>query len=84
MKMGIKEFRERLSEVARGNQPVQLTHHGEVVGTYIPKRKYDAAAAKRALADHLRWQDEMRGRGVDLESALADMGLDPYGMPLAR
>lgn len=84
MKMGIKEFRERLSEVARGDEPVQLTHHGQVVGTYFPKRRFDPAAAQKVLESHDRWQDEMREKGIDLEAALAQLGLDPYGMPLVR
>lgn len=36
MKMGIKEFRERIGEVALGDEPVILTHHGRRVGQYIP------------------------------------------------
>lgn len=38
MKMGIKEFRERLGEVALGDEPVILTHHGKRVGRYVPER----------------------------------------------
>lgn len=38
MKMGIKEFRERLGEVALGDEMVILTHHGRRVGRYLPER----------------------------------------------
>ena len=38
MKMGIKEFRERIGEVALGDEAVVLTHHGKRVGQYIPDR----------------------------------------------
>jgi hypothetical protein len=38
MKMGIKEFRERIGDVALGDEPVVLTHHGKRVGQYIPDR----------------------------------------------
>lgn len=38
MKMGIKEFRERLGEVATGDQVIVLTHHGRRVGRYVPDR----------------------------------------------
>ena len=38
MKMGIKEFRERLGEVAMGDEVVVLTHHGKPVGRYMPER----------------------------------------------
>lgn len=36
MKMGIKEFRERISEVSLGEEMVIITHHGKRVGRYIP------------------------------------------------
>lgn len=37
MKMGIKEFREKISEVSLGDQVVIVTHHGKRVGRYIPE-----------------------------------------------
>lgn len=37
MKMGIKEFRERISEVSLGREVVIVTHHGKRVGRYIPE-----------------------------------------------
>ena len=38
MKMGIKEFRERIGDVALGADVVVLTHHGKRVGRYLPDR----------------------------------------------
>ena len=38
MKMGIKEFRERISEVSVGDEVVVVTNHGKRVGRYIPER----------------------------------------------
>ena len=38
MKMGIKEFRERIGEVALGDEMIVLTHHGKRVGRYMPDR----------------------------------------------
>ncbi len=35
--MGIKEFRERISEVSLGEEVVIVTHHGRRVGRYIPE-----------------------------------------------
>ncbi|KPF60090.1 hypothetical protein IP88_16255 [alpha proteobacterium AAP81b] len=35
--MGIKEFRERISEVSAGSEVVIVTHHGKRVGRYIPE-----------------------------------------------
>lgn len=38
MKMGVKEFRERFSEVANGAEPVLVTKNGIVIGRYAPER----------------------------------------------
>jgi antitoxin (DNA-binding transcriptional repressor) of toxin-antitoxin stability system len=81
MKMGAKEFRERFSEVTRSGQAIQVTHHGEVIGTFIPRRR-DPERVEAALASIERWQEEMRANGVDLEGTLASIGLDPWGEPL--
>jgi len=37
MKMGVREFRERISEVINGNEPVVVTRNGTVVGRYVPE-----------------------------------------------
>lgn len=39
MKLGVKEFRERFSEVAEGQEPVFVTKNGRVIGTYDPLRR---------------------------------------------
>ena len=53
MKMGIKEFRERLSEVIQSGEPVIVTNHGKVLGTFSPLRPKDPARVK-AAADSIR------------------------------
>ena len=82
MKMGIKEFRDKLGELAEGASVIELTKHGKVVGQYRPRKPFDPIAAKRALEDVARWQAEMREKGVEPEDLLAEMGLDPWGAPL--
>jgi antitoxin (DNA-binding transcriptional repressor) of toxin-antitoxin stability system len=82
MKMGIKEFRERLSEVVQSGQGVVVTNHGKVVGIFTPLRPKDPERVRAAAASIRRWQEEMKAKGVDLEGVLADMGLDPWGVPL--
>ena len=82
MKMGIKEFRERLGEIAQGEAVVELTKHGKVVGQYRPKRTFDPVAAEKAVNDISRWQAELRAKGVEPEDLLAELGLDPWGVPL--
>jgi len=82
MKMGIKEFRERLSEVVQIGEPVVVTNHGKVLGTFAPLRPKDPTRVRQAAESIRRWQDEMRANGVDLEAELAAMGISPDGTPL--
>lgn len=81
MRLGIKEFRERLSELARGTEPVEVTHHGRVVGDFVPRRR-DPERVRAAAAAIARSQEELRAKGIDLEAELAAMGLSPWGEPL--
>ena len=82
MKMGIKEFRDKIGELAEGDSAVQLTKHGKVVGEYRPRKPFDAEAARRALETVQRWQAELREKGIEPEDWLAEMGLNPMGEPL--
>ena len=82
MKMGIKEFRDRIGELADGDCVIELTKHGKVVGQYRPKRPFDPVAAKRALDEVAQWQADLRSKGIEPEDILKEMGLDPWGAPL--
>lgn len=84
MKMGIKEFRERLTEVLRGDEPVLLTNHGRVVARVVPihgkpaeKVDIDEWAAKIE-----RNQQAWRDNTPDWRERLAAYGLGPDGEPL--
>ena len=82
MKMGIKEFRDRISEVTERGEPVTVTHHGREVATYLPRRAVDLERA-RAAADEIKaWQRDLRAGGIDPEAILAEIGLNPWGVPL--
>lgn len=80
--MGIKEFRERISEVTAAGEPVVITNHGKPVGSYAPFKRKDPKKVKEAAEKVARWQEEMKAKGIDLDAAMADMGLDPWGVPL--
>lgn len=85
MKMGIKEFRERLGEVARGSEPVQLTDRGQVIGIYNPLPRMtdeQRAEAIKALEELGRLQEQWQRDGYDPDAAMAELGLDPWGVPL--
>ena len=80
--MGIKEFRERFSEIVRKGEPVLVTNHGKVVGTFAPLRPKDPERVRQAAESIRHWQEEMKAKGVDLEAALAAEGIAPDGTPL--
>jgi len=85
MRMGIKEFRERLGEMARGSEPVQLTDRGQVIGIYSPLPRMTPerrARALEALEELDRIQDGWRQSGYDPDAAMASLGLDGWGVPL--
>ena len=83
IELGIREFRERLSEIANGTDFVVVTNKGVEVGTYMPKRwRRDPEKARAAALAVDRAQQDLRARGIDLEAELAAMGLTPDGEPL--
>lgn len=83
IKLGVREFRERLSEVANGTDFVVVTNNGVEVGTYMPKRWLRDVGKARAAAEAVaNAQRELRKRGIDLDAEMAAMGLTPYGEPL--
>ena len=82
MKMGIKEFRERLSEVVQIGEPVIVTNHGKVLGTFAPLRPRDPDIVREAAEAIRTAQEKLKANGVDLDAEMAALGLDPYGVPL--
>ena len=78
MKMGIKEFREKIGEVATGDEIVIVTHRGKRVGRYIPEGQLRAPgdvdlddwltageeASRQWRAATPNWQDKLRELGV--------------------
>ena len=84
MKMGIKEFRDKIGELAEGASVIELTKHGKVVGQYRPRKPFDPDAARKALESVQRWQADLRAKGIEPEDWLAEMGLNPMGEPLGE
>jgi len=81
VKLGIREFRERLTELAHGDEPVVVTHHGKVLGRYVPARSKSAEKIDtQAWAAELeRGRDEWRSRTPDWRDRMAAYGLTPDG-----
>ena len=83
IELGIREFRERLSEVANGTDFVSVTNNGVEVGTYMPKNwRRDVGKARAAAEAVAKAQAELRAKGMDLDKEMAAMGLTPHGEPL--
>ena len=82
MKMGVREFRERISEVVNGDEPVIVTKNGEVVGRYTPLRpkkpaeNIDMDAWMRRIE---AFQTDLKARTPDWRERLASIGLDENG-----
>lgn len=49
VRIGIREFREKLADYLESDSPLAITRHGETLGFYIPSRKRDRAAELRSL-----------------------------------
>lgn len=78
MRMGLREFRERLSEVAEGAEPVVVTSHDRVIGIYTPSRtrlaKQGVDTAK-LITQTAEWQREWKARTPDWRERLIAMGI---------
>ncbi len=57
IKVGVREFRERISSFLESDTPVAVTRRGETLGVYVPTRRKRPKTADiselKAAADHL-------------------------------
>ncbi|QMW23556.1 type II toxin-antitoxin system Phd/YefM family antitoxin [Sandaracinobacteroides saxicola] len=84
IQVGIREFRERFSEMVHGAEPVVITNRGKRLGRFIPERRpVPAEVAAAAVRDIEAYQASLRAHGIEPYDILADLGLDPSGAPLA-
>ena len=90
MKMGIKEFRERIGKVSLGDEVVVITHHGKRVGRYIPERTrpaqdIDLAAWAKEREEFGRqwraatpdWRDKLKAIGFSMDEIMEIEAIDP-------
>jgi antitoxin (DNA-binding transcriptional repressor) of toxin-antitoxin stability system len=59
LKVGIREFRERLAGYLESGTPLAITRHGETLGFYIPAQKRSRKAALEAMRAAAKELDEM-------------------------
>jgi hypothetical protein len=68
VKVGIREFRERLASFLEGSTPVAITRHGETLGLFLPTRqrpKDENLEALRTAAAQLDAMLEASGESED-------------------
>jgi antitoxin (DNA-binding transcriptional repressor) of toxin-antitoxin stability system len=72
VKIGIREFREKLAGYIESDQPLAITRHGETVGFYIPAQKRNRMAELRAMRAAAKELDEMISSWRVTEDELMD------------
>lgn len=81
--MGVKEFRERFSEVADGSAAVLVTKNGRIVGRYQPLDSPDRGIDWEAINRKLEaFRADLKATTPDWAERLAELGLDADGEPL--
>jgi antitoxin (DNA-binding transcriptional repressor) of toxin-antitoxin stability system len=59
VKIGIREFREKLAGYLESDKPLAITRHGETLGFYIPAQKRNRRAELQAMRAAAKDLDEM-------------------------
>jgi antitoxin (DNA-binding transcriptional repressor) of toxin-antitoxin stability system len=59
VKIGIREFREKLADYLESGKTLAITRHGETLGFYIPAQRRDRKAELEALHAAAKELDEM-------------------------
>jgi antitoxin (DNA-binding transcriptional repressor) of toxin-antitoxin stability system len=59
VKIGIREFREKLAGYLESGTPLAITRHGETLGFYIPAQKRSRKAELEAMRAAAKDLDEM-------------------------
>jgi len=74
LKVGIREFREKLaSYLLETDAPVAIARHGDTVGYYIPARHKRSEAERTALKEAAaRLKEMLTAEGISEEEILKD------------
>jgi hypothetical protein len=64
LKVGVREFRERIASFLESDTPVAVTRRGETLGIYVPTRRKQPKAAELS---------ELKAAADRLAAALADV-----------
>ncbi len=67
IKVGVREFRERIASFLESDSPIAVTRRGETLGVYVPTRRLRPKAAELS---------ELKAAADRLAAALADVDED--------
>ncbi len=72
-RVGIRQFRENLSDYLESDAPVAITRHGQTVGVYVPAKRTVSEADIQAFREaHEQLQKWMKEEGLDEETLVAE------------
>jgi PHD/YefM family antitoxin component YafN of YafNO toxin-antitoxin module len=72
--VGVREFRERLSEHLMSESPIAVTKHGLTVGYYIPTHHPISDADREALERAAQRLNELlEAKGIDPETLIQEV-----------
>ena len=72
-KVGIREFREHLSDYLESKTPVAITRHGSTIGIYVPTKPKPSQADLEALrVAGERMQELIAAAGTSEDEIVAD------------
>lgn len=75
-KMGVREFRDSFTRIAReAKQPVIVTNHDEVVGWFTPANRPQRSVGE-ILAELKDVRRSAEARGIDVAARLKELGLE--------
>ena len=72
VKVGMREFRERLADYLESGKPLAITRRGETLGFYIPAQKRSRQAQLEAMRAAAKDLDEMITSWGTTEDELMD------------
>ena len=74
LKVGIREFREKLATyLLESDKPLAITRHGDTVGYYLPARRRRSEAERSALQQAAgRLQEMLAAEGITEDEVIAD------------
>lgn len=78
MRMGIREFRRRVPELAAASSPVIVTNHDRVVGTFVPnssKAVLGEEEYRTLIEDTAAFQRVWKAATPDWRERLASIGI---------